>query len=298
MTFTLLITLIIGQPSFVDHSSDTLYLDKHYQITEKSNCELIRVIKSTNKNKTFNVTDFFKNGNTFFEGVVEFLNTDYPIGYHKFYYPNGQLKIEGEISRIKKFKGFKEKIWYANGQFMCELKSEGDNLLFMTASDSMGHITARNGNGFVQHEIFFSAQHWKGQVKNYKKDSVWLCTSVITGQLQYEEYYRNGKMLGGKNFLKGGVIEYKEIYSVNEIEKIISIQKQFKKFISRKLKKHKNSMPSFELVISEGKIIQIRQLIKRIDEPIIDISEFEIPSDFILLERGLPVAITKVSLKV
>jgi antitoxin component YwqK of YwqJK toxin-antitoxin module len=294
MTIALLITVLIGQQSLVDNSLDTLYLNRDYQITDKSDYDFVRVVKSINKEKTFNVTDFFKNGNIFFEGIVEFLNSDSPIGHHKFYYPNGQLQIEGEMFDNKN----KEKIWYSSGQFMCELKSENDDLQFLRAFDPAGKSILINGYGFAQHEIFFSGQVWKGKVTNHKRDSLWACNNINTGQLQFEEYYRRGKLLGGKAYINGDIIEYKEIFSGSEIEKINSLQKKLKKFISAKEKKVRNSKPLFELLIKDGRIVQVKQMIRKVDETSIDIREFEIPSNFILLERGVPVKLVKISVRV
>lgn len=158
-----------------------------YTQLDYSEYTLIKKTISDNKNK------IFKKGSKTFE-----------------YYPNGDIKMEGEI--------------YSYSDYYYENK-------VLNYWDEKKNQTVTNGNGYYEEE--YDGYHLKGKIKNGLKDSIWSEESK-TNHSKSIFKYNNGKFISGNSIDKDGdQFNYKTIYEkpnfnspIYELEKHIT--KNFK----------------------------------------------------------------------
>jgi ribosomal protein S25 len=137
-------------------------------------------------------------------------------------------------------------------------------------------------------EIFYYNLLWTGKVKNYKRDSTWIGVDTRTGKVLHSEEFKQGKFIRGKTWAKEGVITYNRVSSSIPSKLISKIKKEVKKEIIVKVGKVKTKY-KIGLLFRDGQIIEVRHLIRDINEEQINLTGVIIPTGFIFLERGLPI---------
>lgn len=281
---------------------DTVYLKADHDIANDRNAAVyIRVLKSKNDDGTTNVVDYLLGGAKVFEGSVVYLNSDLQVHKYFFYNDDGTIKYEGEIDNIteRDYKGFKERTYYNNGQLRATHSFINREEKFIEAYDSLGKSTILNGNGKASFALYYYHRVWYGNVKEFKRDSIWTAIDTRTNKVIHLELYKSGKFLNGKTFQGDDVIEYDRYSIPIENKSVNKLKKLIKNEINSQISK-KQRLRSYKVgvVFTDGKAKYAIHLVKDLAEKKIDFTNLTIPENITLFDKGVPIEKIVLSLEI
>jgi hypothetical protein len=288
----LILLIFLIQSIGVFGQIDTVYLKSDFEITNNiKEARYLRIIQSLNLDGTTNVVDLLNTRQKYFVGSVVYLNGDLQANDYT-YYKNGKIWCEGKVDDItqKGFSEYIERTYYPNGQLRSELIETDER--FTAAFDSLGNSTMLDGNGVATNESIYTHQLWAGNIKNFKRDSIWTATDTFTGNVTHLEYYDQGKFLKGITLTETDSFHYIKLTSDIPPKAFLRIERDIKRTIRLQVeRKDRQRKYIVGLIIENGRPVRVRHLIKNIGEKQLDLDKIQMPTDILYLERGVPVEI-------
>ncbi|NOS93250.1 MAG: hypothetical protein HOP30_15125 [Cyclobacteriaceae bacterium] len=269
-----------------------LWLTKEFQETDDSTTAMYRrIVDFYNQDNTMHVTDFLVTGEKYFEGSVVYVNAGLPVNNFKYFYKNGNLKIDGYQTVLKPsgFEKFTTKEYHSNGQLRSEYVGDKSKLRIIQSFDSLGNSLLINGEGRAMIADEYNQIIWSGRLKDFKMDSIWTAIDIKTKQPIHTEYFAKGTFIKGSTMMNGQLINYKKESGYVKPSFIRKIETIAKAEILRQIPKNKRQ-PEYKvgILFRNGKPIQIIHLRKNLNEVKLNFHDVPLP-EYTFMERGVPI---------
>jgi hypothetical protein len=268
---------------------DTFFLTNEYNITSKrENAAYVRILKNYDeKENRYDVTDYTIDGIKQFSGGVRFLNWGVLNGKYNTFYPNGSVHSTGDCITFDDFFLDNHKNFYRNGQLRSESRIGSVETTILQAFDSLGNQTLIFRDGLI--ELEENGVLWQGKVVREKKDSVWIGVDEYTKEILFQETFSMGNLIKGIAYVNGEKIKYEHLNIIVNQNAHQNLQIKLTKFLKKKLPHSKEDRHYIELIFKKGKAYCYKYLIKKLGQPVPDLSDFALPVKWLYLNRGTPV---------